>query len=164
MQIALRSNKYGLILYEENVWTGKVNLSIDGVPLVKGKKRVFFYNVDNRSIPVKVKGNSVMGVRLLIDNAEYVLSNPPKKYEFAIAILAFVFMMVWGTSKALCSIVPIIGGAIGGAINGVCQFSSLVLMKKQEKVGVKLLVGLGMLALNFFLCYLGAVIFLAIFS
>ena len=67
-------------------------------------------------------------------------------------VLPFILIMVWGNSVALCSIIPVVGGAIGGAISGGMGVVSLSLMKRQSNLLVKVLVGIGMLIAIFVIC------------
>ena len=76
--------------------------------------------------------------------------------------------MIWGNSVALCSIVPVIGGAIGGGISGIMLATNLIIIKKQSSILKKILITLGMMAATFVICmlagfaYLGAIAYSAI--
>lgn len=153
MKATVQHNGYGQIEYEENFWTGKKELSINGTKLTKQKKNEFALNNQDGTLTCRITGNFLRGARLLINQDEIELTTPTKWYEFACAISIFLLILVWGNTPALCAIIPVIGGAIGGAISGVAAFVNLFLMKKTKNVSVKLLIWLGMLVATFLVCF-----------
>ena len=96
----------------------------------------------------------VTGVKLVTDAEEIVLLPPPTWYEIVFTAIAFGLIFVWGNSVALCSILPLVGGAIGGAIIGAGVVVNLMLMRRAKSVGKKLLIGLAIFAATFFVCLL----------
>ena len=44
-----------------------------------------------------------------------------KWYEYILALIIPIFVLTWGNSVYLCSIFPIVGGAIGGAISALAM-------------------------------------------
>ena len=72
-----------------------------------------------------------------------------------------VLIIVWGNNVALCSIVPIVGGAIGGAISGVMGVLNLYAMRSVKNVGIKLAIFAGMLVATFGICYVLALLLLS---
>ena len=149
---------YGKIIYTEGSWTGKKNLVVPGHDVYQVSKRSFL--VDGKS--ALIVGNFLSGAKLCIDGETIELSAKPKWYEFVLAILPFIFILVWGNSVALCSIFPVIGGAIGGAIGGIGIVSSLLLMKKSTSAINKMLIGIGVFAATVFVAFLLALAFLAL--
>ena len=148
----------GEIVYDENIWTGAKTLTIGGVPAFKTSKKSFVFNGEQ----IILTGNTLTGVKLKIGDETIKIVNAPSWYETVLIILPFVFIMVWGNSPALCSIFPIIGGAIGGLIGGVAAVVSLVLMKKAQSPVKKILIGLGVLAGAIFAAFIVAYILLSL--
>ena len=149
---------YGKIIYTEGFWTGKKDLAVPGHDVHQVSKRSFL--VDGKS--ALLIGSYLGGMRLSLDGETIEISAKPKWYEFVLAILPFIFILVWGNSAALCSIFPVIGGAIGGAIGGIGIVASLLLMKKSTSAINKILIGIGVFAATVFVAFLLALAFLAL--
>ena len=130
---------YGEIVYNESFWTGKKTLTINGVCAQPVSKKEF--TVEGKK--VVIIGSSLMGLKLQIDNDIVEVSPKPKWYEIVFAVLPLVFLLTWGNSIALCSIFPVVGGAIGGALGGIGSITSLLLMKNAKSLLTKLLIGIG---------------------
>ena len=145
---------YGQIVYEENVWTGKKTILVGGVLLPKVGKNAFMLCTPSGNIPVTVSGNVFKATQLTIGSETITLSPAPKWYEIVLSVLPFILIMIWGNSPALCSILPVIGGAIGGAISGMFLVISLVSMKSKKSVVAKIGVGLAMTVGCFLICAL----------
>ena len=54
-----------LYSYTENIWTGKKELTLNGVALEKRNKKVFAVNRDGAEELIAVKGNFITGVTLV---------------------------------------------------------------------------------------------------
>lgn len=67
------------------------------------------------------------------------------------AVLPFVLNIIWGNSAQLCSIVPVVGGAIGGALNGVALVLIMSQLREKSIVG-KLLTALVGTVIAFAVC------------
>lgn len=141
MRKTIQHPVYGEIVYTENAWTGKKSLTINGIAATPITKKVF--KIDDKS--VTIIGNDLMGASLFIDGEIISLSPKPKWYEFVLAILPLAFLLTWGNSVTLCSIFPVVGGAIGGALGGAASIISLCLMKKSKSPIIKVIIGIGAL-------------------
>ncbi|MBE6639330.1 MAG: hypothetical protein E7616_07780 [Ruminococcaceae bacterium] len=157
MKETVQHEKIGQIVYEESFWSGKKELTIDGVKLVKQQKNTFVWNCGGQNKLVYVKGSFATSAKLYVDDTVVELTPSAKWYELVCSILIFVLIMVWGNSVTLCSILPVVGGAIGGGISGAMAFLNLIMMKAQKKVGVKLGIWVAMLAATFITCFLVAI-------
>lgn len=157
MKRVIQHDTYGLITYEEGAWTGKKSLTINGVALTKVDKKHYTYNVDEQSITVELKGNILTGVTLKIENEVIYLADRPAWYVLTFSILMFVFVVVWGNSKTLCAMFPIVGGAVGGAISGACAVLNVFCAGMVKKARYKLLISVGFLAMTVLICYLVAI-------
>lgn len=149
----LEHGKYGQILYNRGFWTGKTAISINGTPLKKQRRNLYVYENGEESVSVSVKGNEIVGIKLFIDGEAFVVMQAPAWYEIALSILLAVVVITWGSVPALCSIFPIVGGAVGGAVAGVMTVLNLVAMKSVRNIGLKLVVWLAMLAATFGICF-----------
>ena len=138
MKEIVQHSIYGEIVYNESFWTGKKALTINGVDAKPISKKEYMVN-EKRAI---LKGSFLTGSTLLIEGETIQLSPKAKWYEIILAIIPFLFLLTWGNSASLCSIFPVVGGAIGGALGGVGAVISLFLMKTQKNPIVKTVVGI----------------------
>jgi hypothetical protein len=109
-----------------------------------------------------VNGSFLTGVKIVVDERQIQLTPAVKWYEYALAVFSVVFLIVWSSVPALVSIVPIIGGAIGGAIYATMAIVSILLMKKTSKVWMKLLIWFVAFLLMIGLGYLVALMVLSL--
>lgn len=162
MTSIVENTAWGTFIYTESFWTGKKELYLNQNPLQKINKNTFCLNKDGKNITFFIKGNFITGVKLIADQQEILLSAPTKWYEYVCSILILSFVTIWGNNVALCSIFPIVGGAIGGGISGAMTFVNLISMKAIKKWWLKLLVWLGVFALTVFILFLIAIMFLSV--
>ena len=162
MKSSVNHAKYGLIEYEEGFWTGKKILTINGVRLTKQKKNVFILDGADGALTFKLSGNMLTGAFATIDGEVIQLIAPLKWYEIVLTVFIPVFVIVWGNSLMLCSIFPMIGGAIGGAISGIAACVNLTLMKKISSTPLKLLAWLGVFVATVLVCFVAAIIFIVL--
>lgn len=73
-------------------------------------------------------------------------------YEYILYFLPFVLILIWENSVELCSIVPVVGGAIGGGVSALVSLVALVLSKKSSNILYKLLIGIAGIIVAFALC------------
>lgn len=146
------SEVYGIIEYEEGFWTGKKTLKLNGVKLHSTNKTSYTFEHEEKIVMAMVVGNIYKGSILHIGNEKYEIYPKSKWYEFILAILPFILIIVWGNSVELCSVVPVVGGAIGGGISGVFGVLSLLLMKSNKNPLIKILIGLGLFVVTFLVC------------
>ena len=154
MKEIIQHEKYGIIEFSEGDFIANRQIVINGQPLQKKSNKIF-YLADNTE--VKGEGNLFSGVKLNIGGEMVQISNSGKWYELAIYIAGFVLLMVWRNSIALCSIVPMVGGAIGGflyAIPAVIGFSVSV---KQKNPILKTTITLCSVLLGLILCAIAGV-------
>lgn len=142
---------YGAITYDENIWTGKKTVTVNGVPLAKRTKNIFSLSNGAESIPVTLKGNAMTGASIVIGGEALELYPKPSVLDWILSMLPFVLVMVWGNSRALCEIVPVVGGAIGGAVSGMAIVLCMTALR-EKSVGKKLLIALLALAATFAVC------------
>lgn len=138
----------GEILYEENIWTGKVTLSVGEKKLEKIDKTTYAFSREGEAVYVYLQGNTFSGVKLKAEEQAVEVTKGATWYEIVCSILMFVLLTTWGNNRVLCSILPIVGGVIGGAINGMMAFLNLFVMRKVQSPVVKICIWLGILAVN----------------
>lgn len=129
---------HGEIVYNESFWTGKKTVTINGVDAQPISKKEF--TAEGKK--VVIIGSSLSGLKLQIDNDIVEVSPKPKWYEIVLAVLPLIFLVTWGNSAVLCSIFPVVGGAIGGALGGVSSMTSLLLIRNAKSLLTKLLIGI----------------------
>ena len=161
MKTKITHDVYGEIVYDENFWSGKKQISIDGKVLTKSKRNIYVYKDLNTSLTAVVKGNALFGVKMTINNsAEIAMIEPPKWYETVIAICILCIGLVLGNLQFVV-IVPVVGGAIGGAVSGAMAILTLSIIKPIPKIAVKIGIGIALFALTFLFCHILALMFLA---
>jgi len=143
---------YGQIVYSESFWTGKKQIVVGGVLAVKDGKKSFSLPTPEGNIPITVSGNAMTSVKLTIGPTTVMVTPTPKWYEYILMVLPFVLVMVWSSSVALVSIVPVVGGAIGGVISGAFAMISLSVMRSMKTPLHKVLIGLAMTVCAFIAC------------
>ncbi len=161
MQQTVMHDSIGKIEYNENFWTGKKTLSINDVPLQKISKKVFALPNGEQ---LSVCGNYLTGSYLQTATEKIRLTPSVTWYEIALSVLPFLLILVWGNVPALCRIVPVVGGAIGGAISAVFSFINLFIIKGIKSVWLKILISVCMLGATFLICYLIGLAILSAFA
>ena len=149
MKEIIQHPTYGEIVYTEGFWSGKKTLTVGGVEAKKVSKKEFTF--DGKK--VSIKGNYYAGTSLDIEGEIIQVTPKPKWYEIVIAVLPLIFLLTWGNSVALCSIFPVVGGALGGALGAVALCVTLSLMKKTKSFLVKLIYGLCVFAVTILIAY-----------
>ena len=149
MKVVIQHDTYGEIVYNESFWVGKKSLTINGVEATKISKKEFQMPDGTTA---QIQGNFLYGACLLIGSESIRLTPKIKWYEIALAIIPFVLIMVWGNVVALCKIVPVVGGAIGGGISGLLSVLGLVLIKSVKPVWLKILIAVAVAGVTFGIC------------
>ncbi len=149
MKNVVQSENYGEIVYEENFWTSSRKICFNGEALEKVTRKEFRTQSGEQ---VYVKGSFLTGVKLNVGGGEITVTPTIKWYEAALALLPFILIMVWGNVVALCKIVPVVGGVIGGAISGLTSVASLFFMRSVKPVWLKIVIGLVFVAATFGIC------------
>ena len=149
MKQIIKHETYGEIIYEESFWTGKKTVSIGGVQLEKISKKEF--KLQDGSM-VYINGGFLQGASLNIKGETVRLTPKIKWYEVVLCILPFILTLTWGNIPALCAIVPVIGGALGGAIGAIFSMGGLYAMRSVESVGLKIAIAIASFAITFGIC------------
>ena len=167
MKVIVTNEKYGEFVYEESVWTGKKELFLNGEKLEKNSKNVFFMSNGDA---VYLRGNSLSGVHITINGETFILLVALKWYDILLSLLPFILVLIWGNSRYLVNIVPIIGGVIGGGLGGGIGglFSGLgaainvFLSRNIKNIWLKIALTILVTGLTFLICYLIALIIIGI--
>lgn len=150
MKQVVQHETIGEIVYEESAWTGKKTLTINGEQLQKTSKTTF---VKNDGEQVTLNGNFLKGASITVGGETIQVVPAVKWYEIVLSILPFLLIIIWGNVVELCMIVPVVGGAIGGLISGIFSVSNLIIIKRVDKLWLKILISVGMLAATFLICW-----------
>ncbi len=146
----------------ESFLSGKMKVFVNGKELAKVSKNEFAYiNENNETINFILTGNVFKGINLEINKTNYQMSPKSSALEIFLAILPFIFDIIWGNIPSTVSIFPIVGGAIGGLITALLGMTSLIFMKKTKNVLFKILIGLGFAIVAILICYLIALAILS---
>ena len=142
---------YGQIVYEENIWTGKKTVCVNGTPLRQLMKNTYTLPWGATEVPVITKGGFMGGVVLQIESEEIRIFQKPTWYDWALCLLPFLLIVIWGNSVQLCSIVPVVGGALGGGLGGAGLGLAMALTREKpllRKIVIALLVTAGTFAVG----------------
>lgn len=151
---------YGEIIYNENFWSGKKTIKINGIEAKHVSKNTFEFEEKR----ILIQGNDVMGVSMFIDHKIIQISPKPTWYEILFAVLPFAFLLIWGNSSALCAIFPVVGGAIGGALGGVASILSLTFIKRSPSVITKILIGIAAFVITVLIAFVLALALLQVLA
>ena len=99
-----------------------------------------------------MQGNYVKGSKLVVEGREIQVTQHVKWYEVAMSVAIFALVLVWGNTPALVSILPVVGGAIGGAISGLFMILNLIIIKQIKNIWLKAAISLGMCVAAFLIC------------
>ena len=119
----------GTILYEENFWTGKRKISLNGKELVRVNKKTFVIENGGDKAEITVDGNMFKGVKL----CSSLLSEPIIVTE-PMTVLDYVFF-------ALPIVPSVLFGLVGGLIGGLTAGVSLAVVPKAKPLWLKILLG-----------------------
>ena len=156
--------EYGRIIYEENIWTGKKSLAVNGKCLKKGRKNVFTLEDGENTLYVTLKGNALTGVTATIQGQDIVILPKLSGLDYILCLLPFALIMIWGNSQALCSIIPVVGGAIGGGLSGLAGVLCVSMMR-EKTTGQKIFISLLATVITFLICAaIGFIIVLSMLS
>lgn len=138
MKNVINHEKYGEIVYNESVWTGKKRLFVNGAELARRSKNTYVYDVDGVTHTAVITGNFLMGATLLIGGEKIQIVPKIKWYEIALGVIMFAFFLVWGNVPTLCAMFPLVGGAIGGFVSALFGIGAIVTMKFLKPIWAKL--------------------------
>lgn len=142
----------GEVVYEESFWTGRKTVCINGERLEKINRKTYR---DANGNTYELKGNYLIGAKLVSGTSEnIVLCKGLKWYEYLIAVLPFVFIVIWGAIPELVLIFPVIGGLVGGAIAALCFCAAVFTVNAVKNVWLRLLIDVAWGALSITVCYL----------
>ena len=153
MKVIVENEKYGTIEYNESFWTGKKTIYVGGKLLTKKDKNKYAYSSEEGEVSVKVNGNSFTGLDLIIMDKRVEILPKTTVLEYILALIPFIVVLIWGNSVYLCSILPIVGGAIGGGISGAATVIGMMFMKRNKNFLIKILISMITLAITMLICF-----------
>jgi hypothetical protein len=158
MESIYQSETYGKIVYQESFWTGKKNLTVNGVPANKVDRKTFVVHQNGVATNFTLKGSYLSGVKLVCGNESFQVVPNTTWYEYLLAVIPFAFDVTWANIAYSANLWPIAGGAIGGLITGAAMVGSILVMKLVKKPLYKILIGLGFIAVSLGLCWIIALL------
>lgn len=161
MKVTVENEKYGIVEYKENFWTGKREISVDGKEYKHKIKNVY---VNSSGEKVKLSGSYFSAVRLMVIDTYVEVVPKTTAFEYILAILPFIVIILWGNAPYLCSILPVVGGIIGGSISIFAGMMEIKIMRLFKSFILKFLVAAIIFAANMFVCHLIACAILGVFS
>ncbi len=154
MKASKEIENVGTVRYEENAWTGKKSLFLDGVKLTKLSKTKFEYVKDETVTQFLIDGNILRGVSLIVNGVKYELIQKIAWYEYIASFIGFLFILVWGNVPALCKIFPVVDGAIGGLFGALGAVLGILMMRLSKKPVIRILIGLAGSVIAVLICFL----------
>ena len=159
MKVVKKHPILGDVTYEENDWTGKKILMINGQELEKINQTTFAYQSGENKREIKVEGGLFKGAKLNIAGEKFEMIPAVRWYEILCSVLIAAIVYIWSHVPSLMQIFPIIGGAVGGFISGLFAMFNLIAMRYVSNVWPKLLIWFGFLCVTILVCFLGGMIF-----
>ena len=148
------STPIGDVTVNENIWTGRFALSLDGKVLKRQGRKQFVYNDGTSLHDLTISGNMFTGVYLKVDGVFRRIYPPTPWYVYVLCAVPFVLSMVLGNIVALAQAgFYYVGGAIGGGISGIYFALGLYLSRLSRKPWVKILILSGIILASFFTCW-----------
>ncbi len=146
-----------LIVYK-NFWTGQVKLNYNGQDLIKVYRKVYEYQYENKTTEkFTISGNNYAGLYIHLFGNTIQIERKLTWYELVLALSMFVATMIFATlfaTTAKCGvwISAIVGGLCGG-IGGLLEYLSMYLFRKFDKLYLKIIFALELLAVAIFSSY-----------
>jgi len=147
MKAIIKDDVLGAIMYDESSLTGKKTITINGKQLTKLSRTIYSLKTEEGTKNFSVKGNFIMGVKLIADGRQIELTPAIKWYEYLLVVISFAFLIAWSNIPKAVMILPIVGGAIGGFIYALLSMTCLFFMKSTSKIWAKILIWLGITGL-----------------
>jgi hypothetical protein len=163
MKASILTEKYGEIVYEENIWTGKRKVNVGGKEFKKINKKTFVGEINGERIGVAISGNYISGVFIDINGEKFRVIESAKWYDYLIAFIWLIPYFVWANSPVLCAILPIVGGGLGGAVAGVFLATGLLLIKSNKNIAAKIGISFAFFAATILVNFLLAVVIIKSF-
>ncbi len=143
-------------VYEENFWTGRVTLTYDGNKLEKVKRNHFKLDVDGKAEEFVVSGNQVIGVKVSMFDTSVEVARKPTWYEWfftALICMGGVAIIIAGSCMGNLNYwLGVLFGAVCGAITGGVAYTNIALLKRIDKLWIRLVVGAELVLLDLALC------------
>ncbi len=143
MKSVILTEKYGEIAYEENFWTGKKTVTVNGTRLNKVNKKTFVGDIGGEQVTVTVKGGFLSGAIIDINGTQFRVTEPAKWYDYLFTFAWVGVYIVLSVTPAFYTVFPIVGGALGGAIAGIGAALTLYAIKPMKNIALKFAVSLG---------------------
>jgi hypothetical protein len=128
--------------YDENIWTGKKNLVINGAPAEKLTKKEFKFE----DTSYRVKGSFLSGVSLITDKGDTIVLCKNAWWEWVLIFVSFLYLGL-----------GIFGGAIGGALSAVAAFLvaavNALVLRTDMNVLIKVIMCLAFIVIGFFVWF-----------
>lgn len=147
--------KFKDLVYAENIWTGGRTITYDGVPLSKHKRGVYELKQGEQTELVTVKGNQLIGVTVTLFGQPIELSRQAFWYEWVLAVMAFIPALIFAVLNkdgniGLCILAAGICGGIGGGL----FFANFYLLKRVDKLYLKIILAGELTVFCTLICYI----------
>ena len=163
MKYSIDNSALGAITYEEDFFTGKKKLTVNGIPLVRKKKETYIFNDGTGEREAELRGNYLLGVKLKVGGEVVQVVPALRWYETLCSILIFATIVIWGNVDVLCLIFPLAGGFVGGFVSASAAVLCALVMKAVKDVRIKLVLWLVIFAATVLVCFGLAWMILSIF-
>lgn len=127
------------LCYEEGFWTGKRTIVYNGETLTKHKRNILVNKAGEEFV---IKGNQLVGVTITMFGGSVQIIRKLTWLEICLSFLVFVPCVLFG--------------AIGGAFGGGLGFTNVMILRRIEKIYLKIIFSLLMTGLAVLLSYIFA--------
>ena len=155
LNIINEQTKFKELTYEENFWTGKRTITYDGIPLQKIKRGLYEFEYQGKTEKLIVKGTQLIGIKITLFGNTFQIERNITWYEFTLSILSFVACLVFIFLNHFKNawLATLTGGIFGG-LGGGLFVTNLYLMKRIDKLYIKIILSIEILLLAMLICYI----------
>lgn len=126
-----------VFIVETSVWTGKVSLTVNGVPAKSLGKKLFRLDTPDSSFNFEVLTNKsgYGSVSIITPEGEVVVEQKVSTVYFVLSIVLPVIAFIFGAIKF-----SVIGGALGGAMAVISFFVNIAIARTKLAAPLKVIV------------------------
>lgn len=129
--------------YYENFWTGRKEIFVDGVPLIKISKKEFIFDSDNHTMAT-VKGNYALGVKITFTDGTIIPIAINKWYDNILVFISFAYIIF---SVIFCP--GVLTGGLSGFMAACVMIANAYILRTKMNHAVKILLCLLVIAAGF---------------
>ncbi len=124
MEIIVQNSSGNSFFVSENIWSGRISITVDGKLSRKIRRNHYQYADDANTFQIEKKGNSLLGMQLLVNGEEIEVVRKLNTLEIILSCLPLILVLI--------------GGFIGGALGVITAIINAFMMRKFNNVIIKI--------------------------